>query len=523
MALFHDDRNTARPTRARFVYQDEVVALRCIANLVSLEVTEVIIEWSTDYIAVLAEGAPEIVSIKHREPGTGDWTPSQLQEVLEDLYMVWRRMDERCRCAFASSSGITTAAASGLKNNLAGRLGVGSDEADRFGAVLGMPDPPLPRRNEITAVGVRDMAGALSLMDRDVRYADQCYRALVARIGAVATEVPDTQEQRIARLTGTLRAVNDRARPRLDEQTLRIQDLRDLVEATHDDRVRATPHLIVAARPKGRLKPDAGYWRGGSEVVAGGRRYLVHEPVEVIDAPDGSYREQRAVGRSVERRSVDVRLVRIDGRERRELEVEADIYRRVRGVPRLLAWESEPDRLTMVTATPRGTPLPRLYGLPPYGGIGLDGLLLGLPTLAEPLGALHAAGFAHRALRPEVLIGEGRRLGLRDVGLAATAPTVGEGPAEYRAPEQERPIGHPPGPATDVYQIAAVVYHLATGQTAGSRPVPPSFLRPELAPAIDAPLLAGLAAEPAARPTLDRLLESLGGVLRHGRSVRADR
>ena len=96
---------------------------------------------------------------------------------------------------------------------------------------------------------------------------------------------------------------------------------------------------------------------------------------------------------------------------------------------------------------------------------------------------------------------------------------VGEGPPEYRAPEQERPIRHPPGPATDVYQIAAIVYHLATGQTVGRRPVPPSFLRPELTAALDAPVLAGLAPEPAARPALERLLGSLSGVLRNGGTI----
>ena len=135
------------------------------------------------------------------------------------------------------------------------------------------------------------------------------------------------------------------------------------------------------------------------------------------------------------------------------------------------------------------------------------------------LAALHAAGGAHRALRPEVLIASGHLLRLRDVGLAATPPAVGEGPPEYRAPEQERPLLSPPGPATDVFQLAAVVYHLATGQTAGGRPVPPSLLRPELTKALDAPLLAGLAPEPVARPPLDRLVESLGGVLRGGGTV----
>ena len=387
MALFHDDRNTARQTRARFEYQDEVVALRCIANLVSGDVTAVIVEWSTDYIAVLAEGDPELVSVKHREPGTGEWTISGLRPVLTDLHMVWRQMGERCRCAFASSAGITSGAIKEIRENLPANLGIAAAEAARFGAVLALPEPPLPRRNEITAVAVRDMAGVLSIMDCDIRFAEQCYRALVARIKAVATDEPASPEQRIARLTGTLRAVNDRGRPRLDEQTLRIEDLRELVTATHDDCVRATPPIIAAARSAARSRPDDGRWHGGSEVIAGGRRYLVHEPVEVVDSPDGSYREQRATGRSRDRQPIDVRLTRLDGRpaaERRlQLEAEAGLHRRVPGLPKLLACDSGLDSLTMVVATPEGTPLPRLYGPPPYAGIALDGLLRDLPTLAR--------------------------------------------------------------------------------------------------------------------------------------------
>lgn len=98
--MYFDERNTARSTRGRFRYQDECVAQRCIANLASGEVTAVVVEWSTDYIAILANGDPELVSVKHRDPGTGEWTMSSLGRVLADLHHVWRKMDERCSCAF---------------------------------------------------------------------------------------------------------------------------------------------------------------------------------------------------------------------------------------------------------------------------------------------------------------------------------------------------------------------------------------------------------------------------------------
>src|SRR4051794_19201353 len=104
--MFFDDRNTARQTRGRFGYQDEAVALRCIANLLSGDVTVVVVEWSTDYIAVLADGDPELVSIKHREPDRGAWPTSELVKPLRDLHRVWREMGERCRCAFASNAAV---------------------------------------------------------------------------------------------------------------------------------------------------------------------------------------------------------------------------------------------------------------------------------------------------------------------------------------------------------------------------------------------------------------------------------
>lgn len=43
-----------------------------IADLASGEVTAVVVEWSTDYIAILADGDPELVPVKHRDPGTGE-------------------------------------------------------------------------------------------------------------------------------------------------------------------------------------------------------------------------------------------------------------------------------------------------------------------------------------------------------------------------------------------------------------------------------------------------------------------
>jgi hypothetical protein len=304
--MFFDERNTARPTRGRFQYQDECVALRCIANLVSEDVTAVVVEWSTDYIAMLADGDPELVSVKHRDPGQGDWSMSELGPVLRDLHHVWREMDEHCRCAFASNAAATTRAVNEIGSKLGSYIDADPAELERFRQVLALPDPPLPRRTEITAVGVRDMGGALSLLGRDERYADRCYRALVDRIAAVATEQPDSPERRIARLTGSLRAVSDRKRVRLAEQTLSIASLRDLVLSIEAAQKQGIPRPIRAAvvprRPAHR------------EAVIGDERFMLRGPVEEVEASDGSYQEQRAGAGSLDGHPRELWLARLEVR-----------------------------------------------------------------------------------------------------------------------------------------------------------------------------------------------------------------
>ena len=481
------------------------MALRCIANLVSGDVTAVVVEWSTDYIAILADGEPELVSIKHREPGRGAWPMNELAKPLRDLHRVWREMGEHCRCAFASNAAVASSLMAKFEQRLGGEISAGGSELERFVRVLALPDPPLPRRTEITAVGVRDMAGVLSLLDRDPGPAESCYRVLVDRIAQTATEEPPSPEQRIARLTGSLKAVSSRKRIRQADQTLSIADLRELVLRTESELARRDPPPIRAAAVVSRSPSVA------REVIVGADRFESAGPVDEFEAPDGSFREERFTVRSTGKR--ESQLARIEvlrasaGADRRlaEFQDEIGLHRTISGLPRIVA----SDNRAFVAQLPAGSPLTAVYGSPPYPGIALDALLRALPTLARTLEALHAAGRAHRALRPEVLFASPGRLLLRDAGLAATAATAGEGPASYRAPEQERPLLMPPGPATDVFQLAAILYNVATGQLAGMNPPPPSLLRPGLAASIDDPLLRALAVEPTRRPPLSEFVAGL--------------
>jgi hypothetical protein len=101
-------------------------------------------------------------------------------------------------------------------------------------------------------------------------------------------------------------------------------------------------------------------------------------------------------------------------------------------------------------------------------------LFTGLAGLCTTLSRLHSHHAAHRNLSPAGIIGlDNGRLMLRDLGLAARSAEPGEGPADYQSPEQRRQARYRPGPATDVYQLAAVTYHLVTGHPPPARaPLP---------------------------------------------------
>jgi hypothetical protein len=90
-----------------YEYQDKCIALRCIHNLLPESPVEAVaVEWSTDY-ALLGDGEPELVSVKHRGPGQGDWTFGKLKDenVFRDLHAVWKAMGEAGDFVFESNAG----------------------------------------------------------------------------------------------------------------------------------------------------------------------------------------------------------------------------------------------------------------------------------------------------------------------------------------------------------------------------------------------------------------------------------
>lgn len=148
------------------------------------------------------------------------------------------------------------------------------------------------------------------------------------------------------------------------------------------------------------------------------------------------------------------------------------------------------------------------------------GLRAGLALIAEAgdaLGAMHAAGWVHRDVKPaNLVLDEEDHPRILDFGLASRAGADGEarltkagffvGTPLYLAPEQL--VGGAPSPAMDVYALAAMLYEILVGEppfvgateallTRKTMDDAPEYPGPE---PIRALLKAGLSRRPADRP-----------------------
>ncbi|HSV66360.1 MAG TPA: SEFIR domain-containing protein [Mycobacteriales bacterium] len=261
-------------------------------------------------------------------------------------------------------------------------------------------------------------------------------------------------------------------------------------------------------------------WRGGDEVSVNGIRYLVRDPVPAEQAaPDrGAVRREALAGRLgpesglvLLRQVVEHRTGQTAATWRSELEAEARLLselEQVRGVPHRLDAQVTARAVTLVAAQPTAPTWREVFGPTdrPLDIVRATRLLRAARSLCSTLGALHRLGYAHRALTPDAVLVGSRDSGLvlRSLGLATVGVAAGEGPPEYRAPEQERPVGHgdPPGPHTDVYRLAAMLYHTICGRAPGMSTLgpPPSAVVPGLPLAVDEVLARALDRSPRNRP-----------------------
>ena len=282
--------------------------------------------------------------------------------------------------------------------------------------------------------------------------------------------------------------------------------------------------LLTGARPAPHGPSEPGpRWQAGEEAWLGGRGYVLqHDKSGLLGTDrdhDGLVRRQAFARQTDPEPEPGQRYVwlRQGGKvltRERELLGQA---RPVPGLPTVAHYEAAAGRVTLALRWPGERDAAWCETVQAKFAPGklnewqVHLLLSGLASLTRPLGELHRLGTAHRNLTPDAIIDTGgRKFALRDAGLAAAGYQAGEGPESYQAPEQAygARLGKP-GPATDVYQLAAVAYHLISGRLA-SGPNPPPVRHAGLAGPVTDIIGAAFAPDPADRP----YLRDIGAVLR---------
>jgi serine/threonine protein kinase len=149
--------------------------------------------------------------------------------------------------------------------------------------------------------------------------------------------------------------------------------------------------------------------------------------------------------------------------------------------------------------------------------------------ICRALSAAHAVGIIHRDLKPENIFLTSREgasdfVKVLDFGIAKsseaeeargkrlTHPGMAMGTPEYMSPEQA--AGRPADERCDVYAVGAILYEMLTGippyegdnfmeiltKKATIDPRPPSVLRPEMPPLVEALVQSAMARDPSLRP-----------------------
>ncbi len=243
--------------------------------------------------------------------------------------------------------------------------------------------------------------------------------------------------------------------------------------------------------------PSHELWTGDAAIIIQGDKYLLYEPVIIAWTPDQSALYQRAKAQQLgANRSVWLKQVQLyqatalSANWKTALEKESMLLDRLeqerrQDFPRRLAFEHNVHAATLVHTAVEGRSWAQTFGssadpLDPY----LTRLLLrSTIALCGMLRVLHSKQLFHRNLTPEgILLLDGRRALLQDVGLATWKYVPGEGPDLYRAPEQglsNRSLAVP-GASTDVYQLAMILYRFLTGEfPASHRQLLPLYSRNE--------------------------------------------
>ncbi|MEU6664201.1 hypothetical protein [Streptomyces sp. NPDC046821] len=262
-----------------------------------------------------------------------------------------------------------------------------------------------------------------------------------------------------------------------------LRDLRPKRQAPQDSP--AAPTVVVVSGPD--RSPESAAWGSGPVVKVVGQEYLLYEGPEDLDhqSRDGDVLRRQSVARLVPDGNTrgtyawlrQVEWVRpLPGPNHfdplRLLEQEAELCRSLRG-PDVVQLSRCGNSATLALAWPNdpmsGRPVGTLHELLPESPAPTDPLRLwtivkGLADVAQFLERLSDGGFSHRALRPTAVVMQRPHMVLRDLGLATVPPRRGENAGPYQAPEQRHGSSVRPGPATDVYQLGAILHRALTGR-----------------------------------------------------------
>ena len=277
-------------------------------------------------------------------------------------------------------------------------------------------------------------------------------------------------------------------------------------------------------------------WQGGAEFTVGREVYLLHDPAREWAAHDLSYVWREATAERIEpmpatgRVLVQLRQVSVNRRiaaaedQLAGLRGQGALLTRLGGrggLPRLIREQADRGGLTLVTTRPGGRKWRDLFRpeTRPATALTAAATFAAAADVTAALAVLHAAGTSHRTLRPDILIVDGPRCRLLDAGLAGIPPVADESVAGvqdgstgkvavYQAPEQRR-FASTVGPATDVYRLAAIVYHTLVGHPPAPTGSPPTRAAvPGIPEDTDEVLLRGLDLDPARRPTIEQLADA---------------
>ncbi len=226
-------------------------------------------------------------------------------------------------------------------------------------------------------------------------------------------------------------------------------------------------------------------WANAMEIPLKGEIYILSNPVLQQWSKDHSALEQRARalqgGRKAWLKQVCIthpssQALTLHTLLQKESRLLTELEQGPRNdFPRLLDFESNSQVATIAYTITNGTPLQQIFARQnkPLDQSSTLLLLRSMTSLRALLALLHQKGYSHRELTPEtVLLQEGKRAVLQDLGLAAHSFEVGEGPPLYQAPEQSGDSRAVPGPHTDIYQLGLLLYHLLIGELPTSLPLP---------------------------------------------------